>query len=150
MKSRSCFLSSRWRVALYLLLGITVLNYVAQIPYYIHFYGIHHVAPSPISVAFLLGTFLLFLVGYVLTMRATRVGAWLLLAFLFMEFVGYLLHNLSGAFIHDLPLGDLLFLVVSLIGYLNFIVSFIYLIMTAINYRSLLFQKNQMQVMPHS
>jgi hypothetical protein len=140
IKSQVFSQSRGWQVALHLLLGVTLLNYVAQIPYYVHFYGIHHSTPSPSSVAILLGTLILFLVGYALTLQAKRVGAWLLLVFLLLGFGGYLLHNLSGAFLQDLPTGDPLFFTVSLIGYLNFFVSFIYLIIMAKNYRPLLFQ----------
>ncbi len=134
-------LSPRLRVALHLLFGITILNYVAQIPYYIHFYGVHHVAPTPFAVIFLLVTLALFLAGYILLLQAKPAGAWLLLAFLVLEFGGYLLHNLSGAFLQDLPTDDLLFFTVSLIGYLNFAVSFVYLLVMAINRRSFFFQR---------
>lgn len=68
--SQTSSLSPRWRVTLYVLLGITVLNYVAQIPYYIHFYGVHHVGPAPFAIAFLLVTFALFLAGYLLILQA--------------------------------------------------------------------------------
>lgn len=134
-KSQASSLSSKLRMALHLLLGITVLNYVAQIPYYLHFYGVHHVAPTPFAVLFLLATFVLFLAGYLLILQAKRAGGWLLLLFLLLEFGGYLLHNLSGAFLQDLPTEDLLFFTVSLIGYLNFAVSFVALLVLAINRR---------------
>jgi hypothetical protein len=136
-------LSPRLRVALHLLLGITLLNYAAQIPYYIHFYAVHHVAPAPFGVAFLVLTLALFLAGYVLLLQAKPAGGWLLLAFLLLEFGGYLLHNLTGAFLKDLPTTDLVFFTVSLIGYLNFAVSFIYLLVMAINRRSFFFQRQQ-------
>lgn len=116
------------RIALHFLLGITLLNYVAQIPYYIHFYGFHHV-PNLLGVGvFLIATLALFLIGYFLTLQTKKVGGWLLLAFLVLEFVGYLVHNLAGAFLKDLPTNDLLFFTVSLIGYFNFAVSFVYIV----------------------
>jgi hypothetical protein len=139
-KPQASPLSPRLRMALHVLLGITVLNYVAQIPYYIHFYGVHHVAPAPFAIVFLLATFALFLAGYLLTLRAKAAGGWLLLLFLLLEFGGYLLHNLSGAFLQDLPTGDLLFFVVSLIGYLNFAASFVALLVLAKN-RQAFFQR---------
>jgi hypothetical protein len=141
-KHQASYLSSRLRVALHVLLGITVLNYVAQIPYYIHFYGVHHVAPTPFAVVFLSVTFALFLGGYVLILQAKPAGGWLLLAFLVLEFGGYLLHNLSGAFLQDLPTDDLLFFTVSVIGYLNFAVSLVYLIVIAKNRHSFLQQRH--------
>src|SRR5215469_11116934 len=127
------FFSPKLRMAFHILLGVTVLNYVAQIPYYIHFYGVHHVTPAPFAILFLLVTFAFFLAGYLLLLQAKPVGAWLLLVFLLLEFGGYLLHNLSGAFLQDLPIDDLLFLTVSLIGYLNFAVSFVFLLVLAKN-----------------
>lgn len=147
-KPQTSSLSPRLRVALYLLLGITILNYLAQIPYYIHFYGVHHVAPTPFAVAFLVVTLALFLAGYVLVLQAKTAGGWLLLAFLILEFGGYLLHNLSGAFLRDLPTDDLLFFTVSLIGYLNFAVSFVYVIVIAKNHRIFLQQHASRQVAP--
>jgi hypothetical protein len=119
---------ARWRTSLYVLFAITILNYLAQIPYYIHFYGVHHVAPSLLGVALLACTLILFLAGYFLTLRNRRFGWWLLVGFLLLEFGFYVLHNISGAFLQDLPVSDPLFLVVSLIGYLNTVVALIYLI----------------------
>ncbi len=118
-----------WRIGLYVLCAITVLNYVAQIPYYIHFYGVHGAAPSPLGVVLLALTFLLFLAGYVFTLQGRRLGGWLLLGFLVLEFAFYVLHNLSGAFLKDLPLHDPLFLVVSLIGYLNTLVALVFAVL---------------------
>jgi hypothetical protein len=122
-------LSTNWRTGLYVLCAVTVLNYLAQIPYYIHFYGVHHVAPSPIGMLLLALTFALFLAGYVYTLLGHRFGGSILFAFLILEFGFYVLHNLSGAFLQDLPVNDPLFLVVSLIGYLNTLVALVYLIL---------------------
>ncbi len=119
---------AHWRVGLYGLFAITALNYLAQIPYYIHFYGVHHAAPSPLGLTLLGLTFAFFLAGFVLTLRNRRSGWWLLLGFLALEFAFYVVHNLSGAFLQDLPVSDPLFLVVSLIGYLNTVAAFVYLI----------------------
>ncbi len=122
-------LSANWRTGLYVLFAVTVLNYVAQIPYYIHFYGVHHVAPSALGTVLLALTFAVFLAGYIYTLRGHRFGGWILFAFLIVEFGFYLLHNVSGAFLNDLPVGDPLFQIVSLIGYLNTIVALVYLIL---------------------
>src|SRR5579872_4901558 len=116
-------LTTRWRTALYLLFGITILNYIAQIPYYIHFYGVYHIGPAPLGLALLALTLFLFLAGYVLTLQEKPIGGWLLLGFLILEVGFYILHNISGSFLKDLPVGDPLFLTVSLIGYLNMIVA---------------------------
>lgn len=117
-----------WRMGLHILLAVTMLNYLAQIPYYIHFYGIHHVPPSPVGVSLLACTLALFIAGYALTLQERRIGWWLLVGFLLLEFGFYLLHNLSGAALRDLPLNDPLFFAVSLIGYLNTAVALVYLI----------------------
>lgn len=122
-------LSANWRTGLYFLFAVTVLNYVAQIPYYMHFYGVHHVAPSALGMTLLALTFALFLAGYIYTLRGHRFGGRILFAFLVLEFGFYLLHNVSGAFLNDLPVGDPLFQIVSLIGYLNTIVALVYLIL---------------------
>ena len=63
-----------------------------------------------------------------MTPQHTQIGGWLLIGFLILEFGFYLLHNLFGAFLQDLPVNDPLFLAVSLIGYLNTIVALGYLI----------------------
>jgi hypothetical protein len=117
-----------WRTSLYGLFAVTVLNYLAQIPYYIHFYGIHHAAPSLLGLTLLGLTFAVFLAGFVLTLRHRRSGWWLLLGFLALEFAFYVVHDLSGAFLKDLPVSDPLFLAVSLIGYLNTVAALVYLI----------------------
>lgn len=122
-------LSANWRTGLHVLFAVTALNYLAQIPYYFHFYGVHHVAPSPVGMLLLALTFALFLAGYVYTLRGHRFGGPILFGFLILEFGFYLLHNVSGAFLQDLPVNDPLFLVVSLIGYLNTIVALVYLIL---------------------
>jgi hypothetical protein len=70
-----------------------------------------------------------FLAGYIYTLRGRRFGGRLLFGFLLVEFAFYLLHNISGAFLNDLPVGDPLFQIVSLIGYLNTIVPLVYLIL---------------------
>lgn len=121
-------LTPRWRTALLILFIITIINYIAQIPYYIHFYGVYHVAPAPSGVVLLALTLVFFLVGYWLTVAQLPGGGWVLLLFLITETGFYLLHNISGAFLKDLPINDPLFLVVSLIGYLNTIVPLLYLI----------------------
>lgn len=122
-------LTAKWRTGLYFLFAVTVLNYLAQIPYYAHFYGVHHVAPSAVGMVLLALTFALFLAGYVYTLRGHRFGGRILFGFLLLEFGFYLLHNISGAFLNDLPVGDPLFLIVSLIGYLNTIIALVYLIL---------------------
>lgn len=122
-------LSANWHTGLHILFAVTTLNYLAQVPYYIHFYGVHHVAPSPVGMLLLALTFALFLAGYVYTLQGRRFGGRILFGFLVLEFGFYLLHNISGAFLHDLPVNDPLFLVVSLIGYLNTIVALVYLIL---------------------
>ena len=130
-------LSLKLRVTFSFLLSVTLLNYIAQVPYYAHFYGIHHTIPNPLGVGiFLVATLALFMTGYLLTLQRNRFGGWLLLVFLVLEFIGYLVHNLSGAFLNDLPTNDPLFFTVSLIGYLNFAVSFVY-IFVMVRYRHL-------------
>lgn len=111
--SSSMQISARWRTGMYILFAATALNYLAQVPYYFHFYGVKHVLPSPIGVLLLALTFAWFLVGYAFTLRGHRFGGRILFGFLLLEFGFYLLHNISGAFLQDIPWSDPLFLAVS-------------------------------------
>jgi hypothetical protein len=83
----------RWsRTSLFLavVLGIIGVNYLAQIPYYIHLYYPH---PPSLIFALLLGaTFVWFLAGYLLLARGSTLGYWLLLSYL-LAMVGFYLHN---------------------------------------------------------
>lgn len=108
------------------LLVVTTANYVWQVPYYLHFYGRLGIGPGGLTVPLLL-TFLWFLVAFVLLVTRRRGGVPAIASFLVVEALFYLVHNISGAAGHDLPAGDVVLLIASLLGYLNALASVLFL-----------------------
>jgi hypothetical protein len=106
------------RSVLIALTVVTVTNYVWQVPYAIHQYGSAWVGLPRLS-GLLIVTLVWFLVGVVRYAGGNRGGTALLSSFLAIEALFYLLHNLTGAFGHDLPLTNPVVLVASVLGYLN-------------------------------
>lgn len=106
------------RAVLRLLLVVTLVNYVAQIPYYLVLYYLPHgTAPSARSVALLGLTLAWFLLGYT-ALRARRGwGRPVLLGFLCVEALFYLRAFLSGAVAHQLDHPDVVVRAVFVIGY---------------------------------
>lgn len=109
------------------LLGITLTNFAAQIPYYLHqYYFPHHILPSPVGVTLMLGVLAWFLIGFYLLAHRKPFGFWLTVAFLFVEFVFYLLTQVTqwasgnGLFLYVLHPTDATLFIVFGIGYLNF------------------------------
>lgn len=111
-----------------ILFYLILANFIAQIPYTIHLYGLPRlVAVTPGWLAMLV-VFVLFVGGYVLLMRRNKLGYLLLLIFLLMEFIFYLFNEISGLIhgygityhvMHD----DLLLKIVFLIGFINLFAS---------------------------
>ena len=106
------------RPALVALTVATVTNYVWQVPYAIHQYGSAWVGLPRLS-GVLVVTLVWFLVGVMRYARRQRGGTALLASFLAIEALFYLLHNLTGAFGHDLPMTNPIVLIASVLGYLN-------------------------------
>lgn len=110
-----------------LLLVVVLVNYVAQVPYYIHqYYAPHHFLPSVYGSVLLGFTLAWFLVAYKKLSSGTKFGYFLMLSFLAVEFLFYLQTQLSQFLVsHQLflhvyrPDGVLLFMVFG-IGYVNF------------------------------
>jgi hypothetical protein len=96
----------------------TVINYVWQIPYYLHFYGSHRRAPAPLAVL-LLVTFAWFVVAAVLLFRGKRGGFTWMVSFLVVEVGFYFVHNASGAFLLDLVTSDAILWIAAALGYVN-------------------------------
>lgn len=72
------------------LVFVVALNYLAQIPYYIHQYYIgRHIPPSWPGTLLLLLTLLWFLAGYLMFIRSKRYGRGLLLSFLGAQVLFY-------------------------------------------------------------
>ena len=111
------------------LAAIILLNFVAQIPYYLHLYYFRHHQPPNIVGSLLLGAvFALFVAGYALLSMHKRLGYVLLQTFLAMEFLFYFLsavHSMMNGFepFHQVENHDLLLRIVYGIGYLNLFAS---------------------------
>jgi hypothetical protein len=122
---------ARWAPRTYWVFVVTtVINYVWQIPYYLHFYASRGRAPAPLALLFLV-TFAWFAIAAVLLFRRQRGGVAWMVSFLALEVGFYLLHNVSGAFVADLVLSDPILFIASVLGYLNTltgIVFFVYLL----------------------
>jgi hypothetical protein len=129
---------------LWLILVVVGVNYLAQIPYWLHLYYIPHAAAPGAAGSLLLGlTLLWFVAGYALLAHGRTAGFWLLLAFLLTE-VGFYAH---GIFIRvtngypafmNLQTHDPLLFVVFAIGYLNMFAGAYFLVYLALNRRSLI------------
>lgn len=96
-------------------------NYLAQIPYGLHLYGL---TASVLHSVPLVLTLLWFVLGVVLVARRRPVGYWVLLSFVTVEFAFYL-YNTIGEVVHGYGLffhlwnPDHLLAVVFAIGYIN-------------------------------
>jgi len=116
------------------LLAAVVLNYLAQVPYYIHQYYVgRHIAPSWTGAALLLLTLLWFLAGYIMYVANKKHGKGILLSFLAAQvlFYGHAiifgLVNGSGA-VAQLKTHSQFLFVIFLIGYINFGVTACYIV----------------------
>ena len=131
------------RVMMYCILVVVGVNYLAQIPYYLHqYYFPYHALPNALGTAMLLVTFVWFLVGWLLlARRGNRFGYWLLLTFLITEFAFYFFNMVNQVahgfdpFFHLQDRDPLLFTVFA-IGYLNLIGPAIFVIYLIVRYRT--------------
>ena len=120
--------SNRWASKTYQVFVVTtVVNYVWQVPYYMHFYAVQGRSPAPFAVMFLV-TFAWFVVAAYLLYRRRRGGFTTMVAFLVVLVGFYILHNISGAFLADLPLSDPILFIASVLGYLNTVVGVVLLV----------------------
>jgi hypothetical protein len=110
-----------------ILLTITIVNYLALIPYYLYnYYFPYHVLPS-LRACILVGlTLVWFLGGYLGFRNKSRLGYFLLLTFLIIEALFYLMTILSGAVISQLRNPSLLMRAIFFIGYLSGLVAAYY------------------------
>jgi hypothetical protein len=116
-------LPAHQRVAM---LVVVLANYAAQIPYALDLYGTH---VNPFGVVLLLATLAWFLTGAVLQRRGLRVGYWLLVSFLIVEFLFYFHGQILGIF-HGYGLvynivhaHDMIVRIVFLVGDVNFLAA---------------------------
>jgi len=96
----------------------------------VHQYGSRWFGLPGLSVPLLL-TFGWFIAGVWLVRRGRRPGRAVLGSFLVTEALFYLVHNLSGAFLKDLPAANPVLLVASVLGYLSAAVAVAYLVALA-------------------
>ena len=115
--------SLRW------LLLITYLNYLAQIPYYFHYYfSSAHPLPA-VRASLLLGfTLIWFLAGVFGYQRGKSWGFGVLISYLFIEALFYLLTIASGTFLTQVRNHPLIIDVVFVIGYISGLTATYYLV----------------------
>lgn len=102
------------------LVAITLLNYVAQVPYYLHFdYSSKHPLPGLRALVLLGGTLAWFSCGLVGFRRRMTWGYWMLLSFLVVEAVFYLGTLATGLFVSQLRDHTWPIDVVFVIGYIS-------------------------------
>lgn len=110
---------------------IVITNYIAQVPYNIHLY--HTLSKSIRGSVLLIGSFLLFIIPYVLLVQKKKRGYVGMLIFLWIEFLFYLLNFIGSiamgyGWFFQLGNHDPVLFTVFLIGYINFFAAgyFIY------------------------
>lgn len=103
-----------------ILLFITLLNFVAQIPYYLYnYYFPYHVLPSTSSLVLLGVTLVWFLVGYFRFQKKYTYGYGILLSFLIVEVLFYLHSFIFGAFFFQMQNPNLIIKAVFAMGYIS-------------------------------
>lgn len=119
---------------LYPLVIAILVNYLAQIPYYLHqYYFPRHFAPSLLGVVLLTITLAWFIAGYVRYLQNKRYGWGLLLSFLLAQVLFYG-HSIvlglftGGGIVAQMETPSRFLLVIFLIGYINFTVAAYYLV----------------------
>ncbi|WP_308466716.1 hypothetical protein [Rathayibacter soli] len=117
----------RWVPPLVLLFWVVIVDYLAQIPYYMVNYYIPDHTPPTLSAIILLGSTLAwFFIGYFGNHAHRRYGYWVLLSFLLVEGLFYLRTLLFGTAVLQLENSNLVVRIVFLIGYATGIVSLLY------------------------
>lgn len=117
-----------------LLVVAVALNYMAQVPYYLHQYYLpHHQPPSPLGILLLGITLLWFVVGYAGYVSGRRLGYPVLVGFLLAQVLFYghsiVLGAMTGAgAVAQLTTSSHFLLVIFAVGYLNFAVAAGYLV----------------------
>ena len=102
------------------LVAITLFNYVAQVPYYLHNdYSSQHPLPGLRAVVLLAATLAWFLCGLVGFRRRRVWGYWLLLSYLIVEAAFYLETIATGLFVAQLRNQTWLIDAVFVIGYIS-------------------------------
>jgi hypothetical protein len=117
-------------IQIWILFGILLANFLAQILYFYHlYYAPQHPFPSPRSSLIMSTVFAVFLVSYYLFITKHKAGWYMMAAFLAVEFLFYLWNTVSsglrpefGWFFH-LQERDPILWIVFAVGYLSFFAS---------------------------
>ena len=133
--------SQRYSRPLLLLFFVVLANYLSQIPYYLHLYGLR---VDPRGEALLGPTLAWFLIGFWFLFRRRPTGYWLIHAFLAVQFLFYFKNDTInmlygyGLIYHLTKVDDPVIWAVELIGDVNFMVAAFFLHYLARNRRALL------------
>ena len=117
------------RVQVIILFLLILINFFAQIPYYLHlYYNPNDLLASARGIVLMLFVFAFFLLASVLLFRQRALGYWLMVVFLAVEFLFYLWNSVievtsgNGLFFH-INNPDLLLRAIFAIGYMNLFAS---------------------------
>jgi len=114
-------------ISLNILLVITLINYLAQIPYYLHnYYYPHHLIPGTRAVILLGITLLWFVFGYIGYVKKASYGFGILFSYLIVEGFFYISSIFSGTFGHQLQSQSNTIRTVFIIGYISGLISAYY------------------------
>src|SRR5690242_16945962 len=92
-------MSKNLKRQVYILSILILANFIAQVPYAIHLYGVARLATISPGIIAMYVVFALFLVGYFLFRQKRVFGYWLLVVFLALEFIFYI-WGFIGSLIH--------------------------------------------------
>jgi len=130
---------------LLILLLVVLANYLSQIPYDLHLYGLN---VNPRGVALLGLTLVWFLTGFWLLLRRSAIGYWLLVAFLTVQVLFYFDNEILlmlygyGLIYHLTNFRDLVVWAVELVGDVNFIAAAYFLYYLGRNKSALIMTKH--------
>ena len=119
----------RIRIQVIILFLLILVNFIAQIPYYLHFYyNPNNLLPSAKGILLMLLILGIFLFASILLFTRKVLGYWLMVIFLTIEFLFYLSNVLveviyGAGLLYYLNNPNLLLRVVFAIGYLNLLAS---------------------------
>jgi len=108
---------------------LTLVNFIVQIPYFIHlYYSPSHPFPNLRAIILMGSVFVLFLTGYCMLEMHKKIGYWLLILFLTTEFLFYVYSAIFSVIrgfglFFQLANPDQLLRMVFLLGYINLFAS---------------------------
>lgn len=128
-------MNHKLRIQVWILLGVILSNFVAQVFYFLHLYSTPQHPYPDLKSSLVMGAVLsLFLIGWLLLLQKPQTGYYVMLAFLVMDF-GFYLWNLLGGVLHGygwffhLAEPDPILWAVFAVGYLNFFAAGYFLIL---------------------